>query len=637
MIKLKRVWYLLILVVSFSFSQENLYTSFTLPDHLTKNANAVLRYEKFNIAINAVDDVTITEKRIITVLNESGDRLIQAGSWYDKYRKIKKIEAVIYNNYGSEIKKFKKKDFIDHSAVDGFSIYTDSRVLFMGYKPTSYPYTVEFDLEVETSNTAGLSSWSPISDYYLGIQKCEYSLIDNANLGLRFKEKNLDGFKIETQTNANSLNYTITDTKALKPEDLSPSFENFTPQVLVAVEDFQFYGIRGKAKNWLEYGDWVNNALLKGRDEVTLETKQHILEITRGITDPIEKAQKVFKFVQSNTRYISVQVGIGGMQPITALEVDQLKYGDCKGLTNYTKALLNIAGVTSYYSIVEAGRDIVDFETDFASLAQGNHIILAIPKENDDLIWVDCTSQVHPFNFIGDFTDNRNVLMVKPNASEVVKTTIYPDSINAQFTEADIKILNDGSMSSVLKRTTHGTQYDNRFQLERQSDKDVKEFYKERWDYVNGLEILQYKFNNNKTKVEFEEDLNLASRNYAKLTGDRLFMTLNAFNKNTFVPKRYQNRKLPLEIQRGYVDEDNFVFEIPEGYKIEALPKNLTINNKYGVYEVSVKFENEKIYYHRKLLIKSGKYPKTDYDKYRDFRKQVAKSDNSKIVLKKSS
>ncbi|KJD35387.1 hypothetical protein PW52_09800 [Tamlana sedimentorum] len=637
MIKLKKVCYLLFLVITFSFSQENLFTSLTLPDHLTKNANAVLRYENLDVTVNAVDDVVITEKRIITVLNESGDYLVQASAGYSKHFKIKKIEAVVYNAQGSEIKKFKKKDFIDHSAVDSFSIYTDSRVLFMGYTPTTYPYTVAFDLEVETSNSAGLPSWRPITSYYIAIEKSSYTLTDNANLGLRFKEKNVDGFKIEKNTTTNTLNYSLSDMKALKPEDLSPSFENFTPHVLVAVDNFQYYGVLGKAKNWLEYGDWVNNALLKGRDEVTDETKQKILELTANISDPIEKAKKIFQFVQNNTRYISVQIGIGGMQPISALEVDQVKYGDCKGLTNYTKALLNIAGVESYYSIVQAGRDIVDFETDFASLAQGNHIILAIPKVDNDLIWVDCTSQVHPFNFIGSFTDNRNVLMVKPNASEVVKTTIYPDSLNAQITKAEIKILNDGSMSSVLKRTTYGTQYDNRFPLERESDKDIKEYYKEHWDYVNSLDVDQYKFNNDKNKVAFEEALNVSARNYAKITGDRLFMPINAFNKNTYVPKRYVSRKLPLEIQRGYLDEDSFVYQIPEGYKIEALPKNVTIKNKYGVYNVAIKFENSKIYYHRKLQINSGKYPKTEYDEYRDFRKQVAKSDNSKIVLKKSS
>jgi len=424
--------FLFLLIISITYSQENLYSSFTIPDHLITNANAVVRLNELNVSINSQKELNVSQKRIVTVLNEKGNAAIEAYSGYDKFFKIKQIEAKVFNESGKEIKKIKKKDFIDHSAVDGGTLYSDSRVLFMPYTPVSYPYTIEFLCEVETSSTASIPSWRPIGGYFVSVQKDVYALKDNANLGLRFKEKNFKAFNVAVSNSENTLNYTLENQKPLKPEDLSPSFSKITPNVLVAVDRFHFYGVDGHAKNWLEFGDWINNSLLAGRNQVTEETKQHILNLVSGIEDPVEKAKKVFEFVQSTTRYISVQVGIGGVQPIPALEVDELKYGDCKGLTNYTQALLEIAGVPSFYTIVESGsRDIVDFEEDFASLAQGNHIILAIPDDKD-MLWVDCTSQLHPFNFIGDFTDNRNVLIVKPNASEIVKTTVYSDSLNYQ-------------------------------------------------------------------------------------------------------------------------------------------------------------------------------------------------------------
>jgi hypothetical protein len=45
--------------------------------------------------------------------------------------------------------------------------------------------------------------------------------------------------------------------------------------------------------------------------------------------------------------FVSIQVGIGGWKPIQPL-VDRLGYGDCKALTNYTKALLAAVDVPSY-------------------------------------------------------------------------------------------------------------------------------------------------------------------------------------------------------------------------------------------------------------------------------------------------
>jgi len=130
---------------------------------------------------------------------------------------------------------------------------------------------------------------------------------DHAGLGLRFKEKNLEAFNVNGSHSEQVLNYTLENQKPLKPEDLSPSFSKITPNVLVAVDRFHFYGVDGHAKNWLEFGDWINNSLLAGRNQVTEETKQQILNLVSDIKDPIDKAKKVFEFVQSTTRYISVQ------------------------------------------------------------------------------------------------------------------------------------------------------------------------------------------------------------------------------------------------------------------------------------------------------------------------------------------
>lgn len=627
--------FLLFFITTQSFSQEHLFSSLTIPERLTQNANAVIRRNEVSITLESRKKLTVVERRVVTVLNEIGNAAVQAYSGYDKYVKIKKIEAVVYNASGAQIKKIKKKDFIDHSAVDGGTLYSDSRVLFMGYTPVSYPYTVEFLCEVETSNTAGIPTWRPITDYYISIEKDVYSLTDNAGLGLRFKEKKLDGFNIAKTNTENSLKYVLEDTRAIKPEDLSPSFSKFTPQVLIAVDDFHFYGVDGSAKNWVEFGDWINNALLEGKNVVTDETKQKVLNLTKGVEDPIERAKKVFEFVQKNTRYISVQVGIGGVQPISALEVDQLKYGDCKGLTNYTQALLAIANVPSYYCVVQAGNEIVDFEDDFASLEQGNHIILAIPN-NDELIWLDCTSQIHPFNFIGDFTDNRKVLVVKPESSEILKTTTYQDSLNFQSINASIKLNDDGSMDSKVDILTRGVPYDNSFFLERQDRRDVIDYYKERWGYVNNLEVSKYNFENDKSKIQFTQSLDLKARDYVSFNGDRLLFHLNAFNRNRFVPDRYSSRKLPLRIDRGYLDKDKFEFQIPEGYKIEAVPENRSIQNKFGEYNIQIESNGEKIVFKRKLLIKNGEYPKNQYAAYRDFRKQVSRGDNAKIVLIKA-
>ncbi|MAX70152.1 MAG: DUF3857 domain-containing protein [Flavobacteriaceae bacterium] len=626
----------LVLFISFSSNSqsEDLFSAYSIPVELKEKANAVVRLSSIDILIESQDEMLITEKRIVTVLNEEGNWAIQAYESYDKYNKIKSIEARVFNEEGEEIKKIKKRDFIDRSAVDGGTLYSDSRILLMGYTPVSYPYTVEFTCEKETSNTAAIPTWRPYNGYYVSVQNNEYKLSDKANLGLRYKEKNLNRFNIEKKITEKTLNYKVKNVPALEPEELSPSYYNFAPTVMVAVEHFSFYGVEGSAKNWLEFGNWVNNSLLEGRSVVSEVTKQEILSLTNAIEDPLKKAKVIFEYVQEHTRYISVQVGIGGVQPISALEVDELKYGDCKGLTNYTQSLLKIVGVESYYCIVESGRDIVDFEDDFASLEQGNHIILAIPNEDKEMVWLDCTSQIHPFNFIGDFTDSRNVLVVKPNASEIVKTKIYPDSLNYQSTIANVKLTKDGSLISKISRKTKGLQYDNRFYLEKQKYDDIIEYYKEFWGYVNNLEILNYNFINDKNNIEFSEEVSVEAYKYSTSTSNRILFKPNIFNRNNFVPKRYRNRKMAMEISRGYLHEDSFIIKIPDDYEIEAIPESTFIETDFGNYSFEIIVNENVITYKRSLYVRKGEYPNTSYSDYRDFRKKVSAGDNSKIVLK---
>jgi hypothetical protein len=43
--------------------------------------------------------------------------------------------------------------------------------------------------------------------------------------------------------------------------------------------------------------------------------------------------------------------------------------------------------------------------------------------------------------------------------------------------------------------------------------------------------------------------------------------------------------------------------------------------------------EKDKLVYKRKLTLNEGVYPKDDYEAYRKFKEQIAKSDNIKIII----
>jgi hypothetical protein len=66
-------------------------------------------------------------------------------------------------------------------------------------------------------------------------------------------------------------------------------------------------------------------------------------------------------------------------------DVRRKGYGDCKGLTNYMKTLLDAAGIKSYYSVITSDETPLSFDPDFPKMG-GNHVILMIPTERPYLV-----------------------------------------------------------------------------------------------------------------------------------------------------------------------------------------------------------------------------------------------------------
>jgi len=624
---------ILFLNFQFLFSQDFGLSVLTIPDSLKQNANAVVRFYDTNIELVSHKKMIIKVKKAITVLNKLGNHNAEIVVHYDKSNQIKKLKTYIYNGFGIEIKKIPKKDFKDYSAADGISLFNDGRLKYYEHIPISYPYTIYYEYELESSNTAFIRRWLPINSYNQSIQKSTFKITFPDNLTIQKDEKNFEKYPINKSSGSGTLSYELNGVLAIKYESLAPSFTKIAPSIKLPSNKFHLEGVDGLANNWNQFSKWVYDNLISSRMEIPETTKLRIQELVKDIDNPIEKAKIVYEFVQNKTRYISVQVGIGGWMPMLAKDVDRLGYGDCKALTNYTKSLMDAVGVESYYTLLYAGSNKQNISNNIVSV-QGNHAFLHIPSKEKD-IWLECTSQTVPFGYQGTFSDDRDVLVITPEGGKIKHTSIYNDKDSFQNTLVNYNINSNGSLEADIKINSGGVQYKDHFKLEKKSKKDIEEHYKsDYWSYINNLSIDNYSFTNNKDSIIFNEKVKIKATDYATFSGDRMLFAINVFNRVSHIPKRYRNRKLSLEISRGFIDKDQFEITLPNDYDIEAIPDNTKIENKFGLYQFSIeKVSPIKLKYSRTFFLKKGLYPAKDYKDYRTFRKQIAKLDKTKIVL----
>lgn len=605
-----------------------------IPDSLKKNVNSVVRYRTKTIEIDKAYDMKVDLSWAITVLNASGEDDLYMGNEYSKSLRINSMQARIFDAEGKEIKKLKSADLIDMSAVNSGSVFVDSRLQFYTYKSGSFPYTVVFSSSVTSKSSAFIPDWNPLSRAFQSVELNEFTLVYPPEWDLTKTERNFEAFGVVSSSIPGLYNAKIINTKPLAEEYASPAADQINPFASFSLNHFQLEGIKGKAESWNDFGRWYSTNFLTGNDEIPPATLTEVRKLVEGCTDSVEMAKKIYHYVQSRTRYVNVSIGIGGWKPMKVSEVDELKYGDCKALSFYTQSLLKSVGLPATYTIIYAGSGQKSLDTNQISV-QGNHVIVSIPLK-DTTIWLETTSQQIPFGFLGDFTDNRLALSLSEKGAFLVKTPAYADTINLQTNEASVDLDADGSITSELKTHSYGLQYNDHYRLKTLKTSDLEKHYQSHWNYLQGLKLHEMDLDEDKEQVIFEEKILLEAVKYGSQSGERMLVPVNFFNRLSYIPPRIASRKHPIVLRRGYLDKDICKLKIPEGYGIEALPKDINLDSPFGTYELRIEKTDEyNLKIHRRFLAKSGTFEAGSYQDYVQFRKDISKFDQSKIILKK--
>jgi hypothetical protein len=130
-----------------------------------------------------------------------------------------------------------------------------------------------------------------------------------------------------------------------------------------------------------------------------------------------------------------------------------------------------------------------------------------------------------------------------------------------------------------------------------------------------------------------KEDLHVLAPNYAGVSGKRLFITPDIFDRSRTRLPADSIRKYDYITYKAYTDIDSVLITVPTGYQPEAMPKDVTIDGRFGTYRASVRFDNDRLIYYRYLQQSENRYPPADYAALVKFYEQLYQSDNQRVVL----
>ena len=612
-------------------AQPKNYDIATIPAELKKNAVSVKREETIGFQVMSPEKALCRTHRVITILNEAGKDQLVFYEFADRFHSLGEVEIELYSSTGSSLHKYSRSDLLKQAGGEG--LVPDGKVYYLNIPAPSYPVTIRMDYEILYK---GILNY-PAYDVQLPEQSVEnsgFTALVPSDMDLRYSARHTNMTPVTVTEGSNRVyRWSARNLPAMAYEEGSGKPENCFPQIILAPNKFELDGYEGDMSSWMGFGKWYDG-LSKNTMNLSGQSKQFFQEMVKDAGDDKEKARRIYHYLQQNFRYVSIQLGIGGLRPFEADFVDKKKYGDCKALSNYTQACLDAVGIKSYKALVNSDYNAEPVDPDFPYNGF-NHMILCVPLAADS-VWLECTSATGDFGIPGSFTENRYALLITENGGKLVSTPRSRPSENEWSTKADIQLKENGSGNAIvnIKATGEYKQYLLHFFGDQPKD-EQKRFL------VNGLGFMQ------PDDFEMQYDKNQNPQNALVQMSMEKIPDFTAGNKMFLNPRIYklwsqslpkaENRTQHYYFRHPFIKTDSTFYHLPEGFNIKTLPADRSIQFDYGSFHTSCAFDKiqHTVTITARLILNKSRIPAAKFSETVKFFDQVLEEYDSKIVIER--
>ncbi len=615
----------------FSFCQAPQYDLASVPENVKKNADVIVRSENTQFEIKDIDRAYLTVDRVVTVLNENGKKELAFHQYGNKYIDLTDAEIRVFDAAGKTVSKFKKGDMTTIANGDG--LIDEGKITYYVVTTATYPITVEYKYEVKYKGTLFYPDYT-IMESRQGIENSSFTVKVPEELDLRYKEKNIKLTpQVSTADKIKTYTWSVKNLSPVEYEEGAVSYESRYPSIILAPNRFKIYDFEGDMTSWKAFGNW-ENGLIQGIDVLPEDRKVFFTALTKDAATEREKIRLVYQYLQKNFRYVSIQLGIGGYRPFPALFTDQKKYGDCKGLSFYTYSVLKALGIKSYVALINAGFDKEPADKDFPC-NQFNHMILCVPQKKDS-IWLECTSNTNDFAVLGNFTENRNALLITEEGGVLVPTPKSKSADNTfnSFTKVALEDDASGTSLTTLQTTGEYTQDVISYILDEKKDEQKKALI----NYYGFKQPDEFSVEKKQNEKKFITVVTLGIEKIPEfVAGSKMFLTPRMYKIMRGKLPAAENRRTDFYFECPFEKTDTTAFKLPEGYKPDALPTEKNFKCNYGSYAAKCWYnESEKtVYSTAQLVLNNYKIPAANYAEVKSFFDKVLEDDTQRIVIKK--
>lgn len=622
-----------------TYGQKQEPAASTISPDLLKNANAVIRTATTNIEMLSPVDIIITRSYTITVLNEKGNKYARINEKYNSLSSIRAITGAMYDKNGKEVCTINKK-MIRDNVGNMTAFFDDERSKEFEFQHSEYPYTCIFSIVSHYSTSFTLPYWVPQPGHDVAVEHASINVTYPTYMKVTHKQYHMGAEPVATRKEGkNRLVLNVERLPAYRlPDELTPDENFYSPAMVLMIPHVELKDFSGDLSTWKGFGAFVY-ALNANRDQLTKKTAAELHRLTDTCKSVADKVNLLYEYLKKNTRYVNTSMEISGWQTLDALFVDEKGYGDCKDLSNYMKALLREAGVTSYQALIyggQKGKMLMDEDYPYQVF---NHVLLCVPGIRDT-IWLDCTSKTAPAQYLSEFTTNRQALLLTPEGGYVVRTPKYHYTLGRMARCAVINVDENDDFKGTIQCSYAGIYWEGqRMVLDNGKETNDKYFNSKFAMSTYTTSAINITTAQSSGIPIINEQLSVAGSGFISHGANRVFVSPRVFSFYITEPENYEETKDAFKTTFDGDTYDTTIIHLTGNYEAERLPSDINYDLPFGSYQSKTIFENGntiKIIIHCTEL--SGVYPGTLYTDYKKMSKAIKfNMAYNKIILKKIS
>jgi len=395
--------------------------------------------------------------------------------------------------------------------------------------------------------------------------------------------------------------------------------------------------------DWKKVVKWYERKTYR-RLEANYEVKSQLAKLVNDRMTDEEKVRAIYNYLTTGITYSHVSFLNSNYVPKKPAKTISGGIGDCKDVASLMISMLRELDIEAYYVLVRTSN--FTQQESRPSVLAFDHVVVGYRLNGEDMRYVDLTTDYFSNNILPRFDNDQWALLIKPNESELFR--LPNDQLNASKNFVKIKTIarieEERNLELQVKMETKGVVAGEWRELlnNKTTQNDHLLFLKENLASAefDHLKIRDFSFNYlQDIDSSLVTSLELKAFHHLEKVSNFQILQIPILHPITtrtalFGEVRHNNLALG-ELFNLAPSEQVIDLQIPNGYELLEIPRDIILENEFGWYELVFKKKNTGVQILRKLVFKQHFISSDTYADFKIFYLELLDGDRTKLAIRK--